>query len=591
MNPRGLAGPLLLVALFAGLAIATWRRSGDALIDFPRHAFTAWRLSEGDLLYRDVFCIYGPWPHLIETVGFRLFGPGLDVVLILNLVVLVVCCVLYYQLVKMAGGKGAAWVATACFIALSGFNLTGPLSSNYNFVTPYCGQAIWGFLGLLLVVRGLSGGASLAWSVVTGAGAALAWLNKPEFVLATAAVGLVALAWVWCRIRPRYRDASAGLGRKLGRWLLGATCGFLLVVMPLVLWFGFRGGAGHAWEAFAAVPNTVLAPSYRLAMSQSLFNQEVLGLDRVGANLAATLLTGFFLLLLVYWLGHANHLRPPGKPAAGAAGLLAAATTPWLHPEVGGMALVVPILFLAVLSTKECLRCAVIDQRGGNRLPLALLAVAGASMLLRMGLSANLQHYGFFMAPLAIGALMAWVVPKGGWQGAVFSGLVLGLAFSAAGGTLIEARKKNLEVGSGRDRFLSYPLHICGSGAFLQEMLRQVACLPARPETLLGLPESAALNYHARIRNPTPVMEWNPDHLAVHGDDRLLEMLRSHPPEAVVLFGRDLSQYGAKRFGQDKRSGLHVLHWLQENYIPVESRDWNPLAPAERGVATFSPRP
>jgi len=591
MNMRVAVGALSLAGLFAGLGLATWRRSGDAIIDFPRQAYTAWRLTEGDQLYRDIFCIYGPWPHAIEAVGFSIFGPGLDVILVSNLLVLVACCFLFYSVVNAAGGRKAAWIATACFIAIYGFNLTGPVGSNYNFITPYCSQATWGFLGLLLALRGLTGSSGWPSAIATGAGLALTLLNKPEFVLAGLACGGVAVA---CQCVARKNSDQGTTPHPFtisGVWLVRAATGAALVTAPLALWFAMRGGVGHAWEALTAVPNTVLNPAFRHGMSQSLFNKQVLGLDRIAENLTATILAGSIVLVVTCILGVANRTRPPGKGMSWAAGLLAAATTPWLSAKAAGLMLVLPVFVLAILSTKKALQSVRQQSVSASReTASALLAVAGAMMLLRMGLNASLHHYGFFMTPLALAALVAWAVPRRGWQGAVASGLVLGLAANTAYITFLAAKEKTLETGQGRDRFYSYPLHIFENGTLLEEALYQIAQLPVPPATILGIPESAAINYHTRTRNPTPAQEWNPDHLEVFGQDRLLENLRLQRPDAIVLFGRDFEQYGVRRFGDDERSGERILRWLLENYRPAIGRDWIPRAPTEQGIVTLVPR-
>ena len=42
------------------MAAWTWRTWPDILIDFGREAYVAWRLTEGDVLPRDVVYVSGP---------------------------------------------------------------------------------------------------------------------------------------------------------------------------------------------------------------------------------------------------------------------------------------------------------------------------------------------------------------------------------------------------------------------------------------------------------------------------------------------------------------------------------------------------
>jgi len=444
---------------------------------------------------------------------------------------------------------------------------------------------------LLLTLWGLAKSSGWPSAMATGAGLALALLNKPEFVLAGLACVVVAIACQCVQRKTSDRGTPDNLGKAASAWLASAATGAALVTAPLTIWFAMRGGVGHAWEALTAVPNTVFSQAFRHGMSQSSFNKLLSGLDRPAENLAATILFGSMVLVMIYILGVANRSRPPGKVMASAATLLAAATTPWLSAETAGSMLVLPAFVLAALSTRKALlsfRQQSVDA--ARERASALLAVGGAVMLLRMGLNARLFHYGFFMTPLALAALLAWAVPRRGWQGAVASGLALGFATTTALGTLFVAKLKTLETGQGRDRFYSFPLHISRNGTILEEALHQIAQLPAPPVTILALPESAAINYHTRTRNPTPAQEWNPDHLAIFGQSRLLRNLRLQPPDAIVLYGRNFEEYGVRRFGDNDRSGKRILGWILENYRPAIASDWNPQAPLEWGIVTLVPR-
>ena len=53
-------------ALF--LLMAGWLRWPDLIIDYGREIYIPWRLSEGGVLYKDVFYYYGPLAQLLNTV-------------------------------------------------------------------------------------------------------------------------------------------------------------------------------------------------------------------------------------------------------------------------------------------------------------------------------------------------------------------------------------------------------------------------------------------------------------------------------------------------------------------------------------------
>ena len=55
-----LLGGAVLVGIAAVMAAWTWRTWPDVLIDFGREVYVAWRLSQGEVLHRDVVSVSGP---------------------------------------------------------------------------------------------------------------------------------------------------------------------------------------------------------------------------------------------------------------------------------------------------------------------------------------------------------------------------------------------------------------------------------------------------------------------------------------------------------------------------------------------------
>src|SRR3954471_6018398 len=79
----------LLIAAALELALWSWRRWPDLLIDFGTHAYTAWRRTEGAKLFRDIGYYYGPLPPLIHLFLFKVLGVSLGSLYVWNLAVLI----------------------------------------------------------------------------------------------------------------------------------------------------------------------------------------------------------------------------------------------------------------------------------------------------------------------------------------------------------------------------------------------------------------------------------------------------------------------------------------------------------------------
>jgi len=229
--------PLSIAALFLFLLEQSWLRWMDPLIDFPRSLYVAWRLSEGDLLYDRVMSWYGPLPHLVEAAGFRIFGVGIDTVAWINVAVTALVVWLIRAIFGELGNRWSGWLCTVVFICVFAFAHYG-IVANYNFMGPYAAQATYGFAGVLLVVWGLLRhlrSARKAWFGVLGLGLAVAFLDKPEPLLAAVGVITIYLTASFlrqARFRPpatEWRIACKWLAQS-GGWLAG---GFLCLWIPI----------------------------------------------------------------------------------------------------------------------------------------------------------------------------------------------------------------------------------------------------------------------------------------------------------------------------------------------------------------------
>ena len=113
MRLRVWYGPLLLAVFFAALATWSWEKWADVHIDFGAELYTAWRLAEGDALYRDIAYRQGPLPHYLNALWFTLFGVSIRVLALCNLALLAGICVLSWTIFRRGCG---AWVATAAIL-------------------------------------------------------------------------------------------------------------------------------------------------------------------------------------------------------------------------------------------------------------------------------------------------------------------------------------------------------------------------------------------------------------------------------------------------------------------------------------------
>lgn len=558
-----------LGALFAVLLGITWMRWPDALVDFWRNLYIPWRLSEGALLYTDVADWYGPLPSLVTASAFSLFGPGLDVLVALNVVVAAGCLLTLHAVLLRVGDRRSAWVGGAVFLLVFCFGQYTRLG-NYNFITPYVSQATWGFLGVLLTLAGALANTSVesarGW-LVAGVGLAIAWLSKAESLLA-AAVVLVAV------VALRRRMPSSRL-----------LVGFAAVAGPVWLLLTAEGGLGYGLLAFNRVITFTLSPHVRATLEAVPIFSTDLGTDAPGANLLSHGLRGAAFLgvgALASLSPLAWRRSPVLTGLLGSAGVIALVVLlDWLRL---GRALLLPVVLTATLTTGAAMR-------GQQRwVPLSLLSLTAAAMLARMGLNVRLYHYGFTMAVLATMVAVHLLVfeaprvlaaagsPPPAWLtfGAVV--LVLGGSGRLAALSLETHGVKKVTVGRGRDAFLAFAPEQLRNPGLVNDMLAAVEQYAPDSKSLLVFPDSAAVGYLSRRPSPIPEFEFNPVSLAFSGPTSVLARLEEHPPDVVLLCSYDLRSHGTPFFGATEASGKQLIHWLERRYSRVATGPAGPLS-------------
>src|SRR5271168_3214365 len=80
---------VVIGAVFATLAVKTWRKWPDLIIDFGAQLYMPWQISTGAVLYRDVhYLAGGPLSQYYHALLFKIFGASFLTLVMSNLAVL-----------------------------------------------------------------------------------------------------------------------------------------------------------------------------------------------------------------------------------------------------------------------------------------------------------------------------------------------------------------------------------------------------------------------------------------------------------------------------------------------------------------------
>lgn len=194
----------------------------------------AWRISQGQVPYRDFYMPFGPVAFVLPAVLFRLLGATFS-----SLVG--AACVL--SLLGTAVGVWVAWRLTSLRVLAL---LSGALTAIWfqaPFGVPWMEQTAFFFdlMALAAVVESrLRSRASLAWAVAAGVATALAVLSKQNAggLFVVVCVGCLALPW-------RRREAT--------RRVLGYVSGGLLTAAAFALWLVACSNFRNFWHYWVQV--------------------------------------------------------------------------------------------------------------------------------------------------------------------------------------------------------------------------------------------------------------------------------------------------------------------------------------------------
>jgi hypothetical protein len=557
----------ILALVFVAMAAWSWGAWPDATVDFGRELYLVWRVSEGDVLYRDLPYFDGPLSLLLNGALARVAGMSLLALVAKNLAVAALVTAALFRIMERIADRAAALAGGVVFLTTFAFARLLDVG-NYNFITPYTHLATDGIAltlaALLALERMLAG--RWRWGFALGLAAGAAFLGKADYfaAMAVALGGGIAAAW-WTM--PSHRP-------DLRRGALAACATAPVAPLLCLAWFARELSAAGAARAVLGSWPHVLGGASSLP-----FYRGVLGIDDVAGNLAKLAAsTAAWGGVLGAMSGAYRMLRVPAERA----------------PLASAVLFIAPLAALSVVSWPDAFRplplamaalaavCAwrLRSVRGTQWAPRASLRLAfvlwGLALLAKVALNAKLRHYGFGLAmpgTLALVALAVCWMPRqlGDRALPATSGRALGLGVTAAvvlAHLLVSAHwygAATTPVGSGADRFRSEAPAAAISQAV--EWLERER--PGR--TLASFPDGAMLNYLARRVNPSGQTLAVPTAIGLIGEERIIADLEARPPDLVAVVAKDTSDEGARDFGTDYAQQLSA--WIRANYRGVAQFD------------------
>jgi hypothetical protein len=571
---------LILGAAFAWLVAWTWGKWPDLVVDFGRQLYVPWRLSEGEVLYRDLAYIMGPASQYFNALLFELFGVSLLTLVVANLVLLAAILFLLQRILARIGSTTTRVVLGLFFLCVFAFaQYVG--NGVYNYVCPYRHEMTHGMAAVLLLVASL-----LAWSdrprawlmLVAGGCVGLTAMLKTEMFVAAAGTAVLGIAFAAAARRVD--------GRFTSRIVIPFLAGAGVPIAALWACLAAALGAGPGLAAAFTNWNLTLTPGLYGA---NPFYLATSGLDAPAGNLAK------MLAALLVWTILVAALAGLDRAAAGiergrrvlvpAVGVIVFLLGWFLVPPslVFAGARPLPLVAAGVLAAVGVAAWRRRDDPETLRrlLPWALWSGLSALLLLKTVLAARISFYGFVLAvpaTLLLGLLLLDTLPavlkRRDGRGDLFRAAAVGLLAAWSAICLQTShdfyRGKVLTIGEGGDRFL-HDARFNARNALLPRVLRHLDAELPPDATLTVLPEGGMFNYLLRRRNPTPYYLLTPWELEAFGGEAVvLERIRAAPPDYILLLSIDMAEYGKRLFG-DPGYGDTITAWIDGEYERIES--------------------
>jgi len=181
-----------LVVIWAAKLASTWAAWGNLTVDSGHEMYVPTVLSEGKVLYRDVWFMYFPAAPYFNSYLFRLFGVHLNVLYLAGSFSALGSAVFLFLTGMKLRSWAAGWMAGAVLL-LEAFQ-----PNLFCFPLPYSFSAVYGCLTatfFLWMIVHACGSNKQAWMFGAGIAAAVALLLKLEFGAACfAALGILIVA-------------------------------------------------------------------------------------------------------------------------------------------------------------------------------------------------------------------------------------------------------------------------------------------------------------------------------------------------------------------------------------------------------------
>jgi len=569
--------PFILVVLGACLLHMSWQKWINIIWDYGRELYTPWRITCGQVLYKDIASLFGPFPPYWNALLFKVFGVSIMTLVLFNILLVAGITVLIYRFFSYTTDKRIALFASAAFLSLFAFQQNNLDQGIFAYICPYSYSVTYAVFFALWAID-LFAAHHQSRDTLWGAVGAL--------------IGLTALCRFEIFICLAIALASGFISKGIiGHWPLAR----FLKAGALALG-GFCVPVGIAYLYFSTqLPLSQVASSifgfndrWREIVKIDYY-QFMTGLNYPWHNFIIMLTTAacYCLVIIAFkclCMG-TDRLKKSGQRWQGAIFVLlglagVARVAVWIlcfpYDEIF-KGLPVAVIFMVGYVSLLLWRHRQDEEKLSHLLPLWVMAVWGLLMLTKVFLNVKINSVGFVYA---MPAVMLFIVlfqgfvpryfervhPRAYFVQTLASALVALIFITGLRPTAKVYRSRDFHIRSGSETMI----YDGNSGPEIREIdafLKNIDKIMGKDANFVAFPQGVMLNFLAKRTDPLPYIIFHTAELVRFGEQEMLRSFIEHKPDYVVLTNEGIFPYYNPTL---RTKSAHIIKaWILANYRPV----------------------
>ncbi len=576
--------PLILAFLTAGLLHMSWHKWVNITLDYGRELYVPWRITCGQVLYKDIASLYGPFPPYWNALLFKVFGVSIMTLVLFNIFLVIGITILIYRTFSYTMDRRTALFASVAFLIILAFRqgITNQDQGNFSFICPYSHGVTYAVFFSLWAIDCFASHSRLGRDALLGVSGVF--------------IGLTALCRFEIFIFLGLAIASGFIsGGIIGRWPLQR-----FLKAGALLLGGFCAPIGIAYLYFSTqLPISRVASSilgftdqWREILRINYY-QYITGLDHPGHNFKTMLTTAAFYGLVIIafkclYLGRGFFKKSDKRwqgvifVLLGLAGIAQVAI--WIlrfpYDEIfRGLPVMIIIMmgYLSLLLWRH--------QRDENKisliLPLWVMTVWGLLMLTKVFLNSRVNSEGFVYAMPAVILFIGLfqylipqyfeqVYPKNHFVRTLASVLLLLIFIVGLRSIAHIYQLRNFPVRIGSDIIICKKIPWYPNDVEISEIadfLKNADKIMSKDANFVVFPQGAILNFLTKRVNPLPHITIMGAEVVSFGEHEILRSFKEYKPDYVVLSSEMPLGYLTHRSGI--RYAFTIKAWILANYRPV----------------------